>query len=429
MTPGALWLHRLTALAQTAARRLVVALAVLALCSGALADTLKLKDGRVLEGTVVREGEGYIYFRYTVAGIEQTSVFLTSQILELVRDEAPAPKQTPAPQAQRATETPAKAAPRAVDSAGALRIAFITLGDPPHDMVGPFLNAKALKKSVELLEDDQPDVVVLRINSGGGAILEISKLVNVIQKDLKPKYRVVGWIESAISAAALTAINLEELYFMKKGNFGGAVAFSSDGRGRTQSLQGPELERLLKQAEGWARNGGHDPLLLRAMQVPTDLSCDIDANGVVHWRNDLQGQYIVSTKEGEHILTLNSLDAVKYGLASGVADTKDELARLLGAVDGEWVEVGKDADEHQRQFREAVAEASVAAAKIFAQLDMALQAGELAKARRYLGQLKGWARRAPSLEEYGAIGKTPPLNRELFEQIEEQIEKLRKRRR
>ncbi|RMD63178.1 MAG: hypothetical protein D6824_05715, partial [Planctomycetota bacterium] len=412
---------------------MLLALAALALCSGALADTLKLKDGRVLEGEVVREGEGYIYFRYTVAGITQTSVFLTSQILELVRDDdttRPA-KETPAPAAQtrRAPEAPAKPSPRAVDSAAALRIAFITLGDPPHDVVGPYLNAKALKKSVELLEDDQPDVVVLRINSGGGAITEIPKLVNVIQRDLKPKYRVVGWIESAISAAALTAINLEELYFMKKGNLGGAVAFRTTGNGKTQSMQGPQLERFLKQAEGWARNGGHDPLLLRAMQVPTDLSCDIDQNGVVHWRNDLQGQYVVSTKEGDHILTLNSLEAVKYGLANGVADTKDELAKLLGAVDGEWVEVGQDADAYQKQFREAVAEASVAAGKLFAQLDMALQAGELAKARRYLGQLKGWARRAPSLEEYGALGKTPPLNREFFKQVEEQIEKLRKQRR
>lgn len=395
-----------------------------ALASFAHADTLRLKDGRVLEGEVVREGEGYIYFRYKIAGIEQTTVFLTSQIEQLEREGAnpAATPDKPAPPAPKPTQTEAKARP-AMNSASALRIAFISLGDPPRDMVGPYINAGALRESIKRLEDAKPDVVVLRINSGGGALSEESKLVRVIQQDLKPKYRVAGWIESAISAAAMTAINLEELYFMKKGNLGGAVAFRMTGPNQAEAATGAALEVILAEGEQYAKNGRHDPLLVRAMQTPTDLSCDIDENGVVHWRNDLNGQHIVSTAEGNRILTLNSIDAMQYGLASGVADTKDELAKLLGA--SEWVEVGESADEYQQDFRKNVAEAEVAVASLWQRLELSLKAGQFASAEQYLGQIRGWVRRAPSLEEYGA-GGLPPLTDEFFRDVRRDIDRARR---
>lgn len=379
----------------------------------AMADTLYLKDGRVLEGTVEREEEGFVFFVIEVGGIRDSRLFPREEILRIERDKDTPGANTPAKPETKPGSDPS-ARQKAID-AGAIKIAFITLGDPPNDMVGPFMNADALEESIELLEDDEPDIVVLWINSGGGALFEVQPLSDVIEKTIKPKYRVVAWIESAISAAAMTATTCEEMYFMSRGNYGAAVAFSQEG-GTLASVQGEELEQILRFGEELSRRGNRDPLILKAMQKRMPLSCDIDANGVVTWREDTSGEYVVSP--ATQILTLNAVDAQKYRVSGGIADTKDELAKLLGAP--EWVEVGQDANDYQVEFRENVAKANVEVGKLMAQMQIALQNGQAARARRYLGEMRSWARRAPSLVTYGA-GGVPPLTPEFFRELERQI--------
>ena len=50
---------------------LAVAIATFALSGVARADTLRLKDGKTLEGKVSREVDGYIWFTYKVGELEQ----------------------------------------------------------------------------------------------------------------------------------------------------------------------------------------------------------------------------------------------------------------------------------------------------------------------------------------------------------------------
>ncbi|MFG0273595.1 MAG: hypothetical protein ACF8QF_00910 [Phycisphaerales bacterium] len=392
----------------------VVCAALLAPAHAFAADKIFLKDGRVLEGDLGREGDTFIFITIEVGGVKQQQLILKETIDRIERDvDAP--------------DGPAKADPkndpeqqkRLIDS-GATKIAFITLGDPPHDMVGPYMNAGALRESVKLLEDDNPDIVVLWVNSGGGALSEIPRLRDVIVRDIKPNYRTVVWVESAISAAAMTSITVEEIYFMSKGNFGAAVAFVSDGS-TAQSMQGDQLEGVLRFGEELSREGNHDPLIMRAMQTEVDLSCDIDEYGRVTWRDDLRGQHIVSS--GGRILTFNALDAKKYGLSRGIADTKEDLALLLQA--GEWVEVGQDAEAEMQKFRDNVARAEVEIGEAFQKMQIALQAGETGRARRYLGELRSWARRAPSWTVYNA-GGVPPLNDQFFREMERQIDQVRR---
>src|SRR5213595_3817454 len=75
-------------------RGLVAALAILlALAvSGSRADTLKLKDGRVLDGTVDRESAGTIWFKYKMGSIEKNEMFLPSENAGLERTTAKAPE-------------------------------------------------------------------------------------------------------------------------------------------------------------------------------------------------------------------------------------------------------------------------------------------------------------------------------------------------
>ena len=404
---------------------IIALLATLALPLVAWGDKVHLKDGRVLDGEISREGDDFLYITYKIGDLERTEFVLRVNIERIERDDDAADAPAPATPADSKDTSPApksspqQTKPRSLDNLppGTRKIAFITL----EEMVGPFMNAEALKKSVEMLADDEPDIVVIQINSGGGALIEVQKLSDAIQYDIKPKYRVVAWIESAISAAAMTAFTCEEIYMMKEGNIGAATAFSQQG-GTARAMKGEQLAYLLKEQEKITRRGKHEPLVMRAMQVPTDLSCDIDANGKVTWRNDLDGQYIVSTDQ--QILTLNSIDSVRYGLARAIADSKNELATALGCT--EWIEVGLDADEYQQQFRENVQTAQVRAVELWQKMNIALEAGNVGRARSYHGQLRGWVRRAPSLETYGA-GGLPPLTPEFFRQVEEQIDELVKK--
>lgn len=397
------------------------ALASVLLAPAALADRVVLKDGTVIEGKISREGDGFVYVEQLVGGVKTSRLVLRSDIKTIEKDgegvTKPAPVDTPvlpkgpadAPAAPKQVEQPV-AAPDVSD--GATKVAFISL----EEMVGTYMNAKAFKRSVELLKSADPDVVVLRINSGGGYLAEIQDLVDVIQDELKPRYHTVAWIESAISAASMTAIACEEIYFMREGNFGGSVGFSTSG-GKAKRVDGEDLEQVLRMMEKVSRSGGHDPLIMRAMQVPTDLSVDVDpATGVAKWRNDLNGQYIVSTLKGDRILTLNALDAVKYKFARAIADTKDDLARAMNL--GEWVEVAPEADAHQVQYRKDVKAAEVKIGELDQKVNMALQVGQTGRALAYLGEMKTWVRRAVAFEKY--MGLTD----EWFRQREEQIRKI-----
>jgi hypothetical protein len=399
--------------------RTIVAILALAILGAvpAGAATVHLKDGRVLEGRIQREEDNFIYLVIKVGQIERVELILKSDIERLVRDETPSAGAN-APSAADGGKP--DAAPADAPGDDVVRVAFITVGDGGHkDMVGPFVNAGRLKAAIDLLEDDDPDFVVLKFNSGGGYVSEVEPLSDAIHEYIKPKYTVVSWIQSAISAAAMTSLTCENIYFMSKGNFGAATAFSG-GAGGAKAVEGEGLEHLLYMAEQISSRGGYDPLIMRAMQVEQELSADIDERGVVTWRPDLKGRYIVNP-EGK-ILTFNAVDAVKFGFADGVADSKEELVRQL-VGDKEWVEVGQDADEFAVRTRDDTFRAELEIVEIFQKIQIAQNASDWPKVRRYLNDLRAWARRAPVWTEYAAKASFPPLNDEFFKQAEEEIRK------
>ena len=226
------------------------------------------------------------------------------------------------------------------------------------------------------------------------------------------------------SAAAMTSFNCEEIYMTHQGAIGAAVAFVQTGPGQTEAAQGADLEQILAMGAELAKRGKRNPLILRAMQVFMDLSCDIDPNGVITWRDDDKGQFVVNRRD--RILTLNSVDAVRFGVARGIADTKDELMAAMGV--SEWTEVAPKADEHQQQFRKNVATAQARAGELVAKYNLALQAAGggdadsrnrfIGRARQHLRELQSIIRQAPSMERYTIF--TP----EWFQEREEELRRL-----
>ena len=116
----------------------------------------------------------------------------------------------------------------------------------------------------------------------------------------------------------------------------------------TQAAEGEGLERILDLGALISLNGRRNPLIMRSMQVWMTLSCDIDEEGNVTWYDTDEGEYLVSPED--RILTLNSVDSVKYGVCKAIVDTKAELAEALGCE--EWVEVDRRCGgEARRQDR------------------------------------------------------------------------------
>ncbi|MCA9305565.1 MAG: hypothetical protein R3B46_07155 [Phycisphaerales bacterium] len=385
---------------------ILAAIVLLALTSApALADKITTIGGITHEGVIVRENNSYIVIKVNSDGEEVTKVFFLTEIKSIERGPA-----EPIADALRAKAIPPEAT----------RIAFITLGDQRDrkDIIGPFVNDDALRESIQLLDAlpdvEKPEIVVLWIDSGGGLLVETEKLINTIHADMKPKYRTVVWVRSAISAACMVSMVSEEIYMMTNAPIGAMT--------------------LIQQVDRVSRLGKHNPLIARAMSrcAPdfdrNDLTADIDEHGNVTLFDGPQGEHMVCKKTD--ILVFTAIDAVKFGLARGIADTKNELATLLGCK--EWIEVGHGANDFQARFREQVKLAEQQVGELQQKLNIALQFAhaaendpernaQLARALNFLRDMRAIVRRAPSLEFYEGYTK------QAFDDREEQIKDMRAR--
>jgi hypothetical protein len=329
---------------------LLAAALLLGLASPAFAgDKVTLKDGRVFEGTITREDAGYVWIKVSSGGMEM--FFSPEQVAKVEHDEA-GPK-TPDPAAAPKKDVPSSS-PR---KSGVPRIAIITLGEVHEEMVGVYITAQSLKDIVPALEEEHVTDVVFKIYSGGGYAIEPEKISDVIEEEYKTRFRTVAWIESAISAAAMSMHCIEEIYFMPQGNYGACTMWS----GQLVAAKGRQLEGALYLMERISQRGHYDPKIMHSMQVDDPLSVTFDADGKPIWSQDESGEFIVN-KAGQ-ILTFNAATAEKFKFSRGTARTHEELAKLMGYQEAEFVGESEPgipwpvckADEQLRKFRQRTA--------------------------------------------------------------------------
>lgn len=302
-------------------------------------DKLHLKDGRVLEGSIEKEVSGYVWFKSKVGGIEQSSMFKPEEISKLERASDAAPGGETTASKVETSADPKTAAKPATTANQVSRAVVITAGDRTDgkDMVGQYMCAKPLMDAIPKLEEeigkDGSGVLVLRIDSGGGLLLEIERIHEVIEKEFKPRFRTVAWIKWAISAAAMSSHVIEEIYFYPEGNYGACTGFNG---ATMEAIKDRPLEEVLFQFEKASARGKKDPKIMRSMQILEPLSCTIDSNGDVHWYQDAtSGEILVNS--GEHILTFTSETARKCKFSKGTTADYSELARLMGYEELNWV--------------------------------------------------------------------------------------------
>jgi len=384
-------------------RGMACALALLACSQLAIAkDRVTLNDGRVVEGEIARELNGSVWVK-TSDGL--TQFYPASDVLRIERDVDEAGGNTPAEPgvtdpapSEAAPEADSKPEQKRAVSPGAPRAAIITFGDADagQGMVGTYVTAQSFREAIPLLEEENIDIVVIRINSGGGAVAELMPLSDVLHNEYKPRFRTVAWVDYAISAASLTPHTLTEHYFMRRGAYGGNTAWF----GAMQAVEGRGLEDVLYMAERISERGGHDPRIIRAMQIMDPLSVDLDENGRIEamYQND-QGEVLINPHN--RVLALTSVSAQQLGFADGIADTLDELGAAMGLTEVVWVgeevegvsyPVSK-AESYLRRFREQTARDEQRLNEYFdgynVAIDLAQGADEDSK-----GKFVGFARRS-----------------------------------
>ncbi len=405
---------------------LVVAGAALLTTGTAHADKLYLKDGRVLDGKVVREGKGFLYFKVKVGTVDSEQIFMDVDVSKIERDD-PKPKTDE----NIKQDTDAKGTDAKADEAkhtGATRVCILNFG-PPSDwqgavenMVGREISYAAFKKVVPLLEKAKVDVVVVRVNSGGGLTLEMPRFQDLFEKEFKPKFRTVAWIESAISAAAMSPWTIEEYYFFPQGNMGACTEFTMNDMKASKGMKLEEVLFRMEKASAW---GKKDPRIMRSMQIQEPLSVDVDENGEVHWRQDELGQVILNPKG--QVFTINANDAVKYKFAKGIAANREQLARAMGLQEVEWVAQDasdlidhslRDNDSAYKRFNELRTKYDIAMGAAEQAPDKERRGAQLGIAKRLLAELKQKLALNPNFPMF--IG----LPEDWFREQEELIKKL-----
>lgn len=424
-------------------------------------DRVTMKDGTVYEGEIIREEACCVWIKVTKNGKTAEKMVFKSDAKSVEKnvDSAQPPAAEPEKKVEPAAVKPAvqstpteakkdeksEAKPEekpAVFNPGVPRAAVITLGDHKSnkDMVGVYLTAYALEQARPMLEEeignDKSGVVVLRVSSGGGALFEIQRVSDELQFNYKPRFRVVAWIESAISAAAMSSLCIEEIYFTPVGNFGACTGWF----GNLQAVKGAELEKVLAMMRSISARGGYHPDIMRAMQIQYPLSCTIDEDGKIHWYGDTVSGKIIVNRDGE-VLTFNEKSAREVYFSKGTATTIQELQQLMGYQELNWVgetvegtpwpvckaekwtlkyrdQTKKDEDEAQTIMRDY--QRNVAAASGSAPED---RAPFVAKARKALERLKRIAKNNEGVVQI-AIGADNEQLQKWIEQQEKMLKEL-----
>ncbi len=412
-------------------------MAVLLAASPAMADKVTLKDGSVLDGNITREGDQFIFVEVRVGGIKHQQIVMRDQIASIERDGDTPTSATsatsPAASAGRPADKGVAAAAAALPGTHPSRVAVLNFGPPSSwqgeagNMVGLHISADSFKKVIPLLEREKVDIVVIRINSGGGYGSEMARFRDVFLEYQK-KFRTVTWIESAISCAAMSPWVIKEQYMMPHGNIGACTGWY----GRLVAVKGVELEEMLYDMEKVSELAGRSPLLMRAMQIEQPLSASVDpVTGVVTYYPDVVSGDIV-LNDGMHILTLTSDVAEKIKFSSGTAATLDELMKVMGVPEYEVVgeQASKKIDEYMRgatrlehQRDELLQKYVIALAAIQAlpgDENKTRRGAEIGRARRHLNELRQLINLNPNFA-YMQEGGLPP---EWFEAQERMLREL-----
>lgn len=373
-------------------------LLLLTLAVSALADdVIVLKNGKTYHGEVLEETKDIVRMKVDVSGIIQTYVFWKDDVKTLTRNavDEKTDNETNSPKTGAKTSD-SKTGDQAAKPADLVNKKVFVI--PMHGGVGETFRQDKLKEAIDAARPFKPDVIVLEINSPGGALSEVYKLRDYIS-EVRDEFRIVVWIKSAISAAAMTSMMCREMYFMKEGHIGAATAWHMTSSG-AEALTGPGLDEWLNDAKDFSAAAGYDPKVTQAMIVNSFiLTADVeelpDGERRVTFYDYYKEGAEVLCREGE-ILTLTASQALRYNISLGTVDDKEEFAHMLN-LSG-WVEVSDKGRKIMTEWEDTYNLAKIEITRLFNEWGNG--ASTIDDRIRVVRELMKWLRRAPQLNEF-----------------------------
>lgn len=353
-------------------------------------DVVILKSGKTVEGFVLEENDREIKMRVVVAGIEATTTYAKSDILEIKRGQGPAIAKdvkaaagTGTPLTKKADADDAKAEDDATADASKATLYVVELeGRFAFDVSKtPLMNV--FEEADKYFKDGVPgsgemagktvvdpskrdrNIVVLKMNTasepGFGSVFQSEEIGPVVEDQIVQRgRRVVFWVEQATGGSAFMPFISPEIYFTSEGVLGGIAdldTFSSGDKMVDEKLIGA----FMGHAEGFAIKGGygdHIPALRAMLRAQYWLAVKFEGGKPIYLQHeptesDGAGWTILSDDgegknkdeetalKGDDIFSLNNEWASKLGISDGVADTTDDLAFRLGIEHNYKVVEGK----------------------------------------------------------------------------------------
>ncbi len=333
-----------------------VVLFVLTGAQWAVADTLTLKDGRVLNGRVIMRDANSITFEFHVGKVTGTRVFPADEVAALT--------ETPYDQAKEE-----KANPVAPKYDGPTYMVIPVIGSIGK---GLEVNLSIFDRSLARVRVEKPTVLILDIDSPGGEVDELFSILEAIGE--LEDIRLVAYVRKAGSAAAYLTMACPEIIMAPNGVIGAAVIFIQSPNRNPQNISAKFESFRRAQLRSVAQKAGHNPLFIEGMmRMDIQLSV-IEVEGKPQVIEGLGGMPLKKVNE---ILTLTAGEAVSSGLAIGVADSIEEANELLG-ID-KWKQGSRAAIGMARLWRKKLEQAEKGFERTFKHAN-----AELAKARQYL---------------------------------------------
>lgn len=296
----------------------------------ARADRLILKDGRVIEGRVIKRTEGEVHINVKKGGASLRLAYKTSEVKEIV-DEEEEDAAKPAIGKKGEGQSKVPSSQPATTPAAAAKSGPTYLVAPIRGAIGLYATTELLKTYISIARAQQPDMFILEIDTGGGSVREVGAMIDLLQaaKDLKP----IAYVRNAHSAGAMLAMSCRQIVMAPDASIGGAVIYSTTPWGTPQNIEEKMQSIYRAQFRAAAEAAGQEPLLIEGM-MRTDVV--LSRTGAGPGTKVIEGSPAGSAlvKPRGRILTLTASEAVACYLADDIADRPEGCAVALGLQTG-----------------------------------------------------------------------------------------------
>jgi len=339
--------------------------AVIIAVSGSAAsaiDKVITVSGKIYVGTVLSESRRFVVIDTKINNISTRLTIPRHEVSRIIRDvpgEVPATGGVDSLAGGDAVATlPGKA--EDAEKVVAKRDGYALVMEVPIEgTFGEEVWPKGIEESLVWATEHGVTDVVFRINSPGGKVWVADAIQEVMDRH-RDELRYHALIESAISAAIWPSFMCDTISMAPGGTVGGAVVYTINANTGSAEVDKKMNSIRASQLAASAAEQGHSPAVVKAMMVSDyELWAVPDETEESGWalvggQSEAPARVrdrMVQIDGPQQVLTLTSIDAVKYGIGARLGGSSlEDLATAQGL--GAWDDAGDVGPELVEEWAE-----------------------------------------------------------------------------